>query len=60
MKSTSTSPALLFHFGDEATGIGSIETGKTTEGAYFDLSGRRVMHPVKGSLYICNGKKVIR
>lgn len=60
VKSTSTSPALLFHFGDEATGIGSIETGKTTEGAYFDLSGRRVMHPVKGSLYICNGKKVIR
>lgn len=60
VKSTSTSPALLFHFGDEATGIGSIETGITTEGAYFDLSGRRVMHPVKGSLYICNGKKVIR
>lgn len=60
VKSTSTSPALLFHFGDEATGIGSIETSKTTEGAYFDLSGRRVMHPVKGSLYICNGKKVIR
>ena len=60
VKNTSTSPALLFHFGDEATGIGSIETGKTTEGAYFDLSGRRVMHPVKGSLYICNGKKVIR
>lgn len=60
VKSTSTSPALLFHFGDEETGIGSIETGKTTEGAYFDLSGRRVMHPVKGSLYICNGKKVIR
>lgn len=60
VKNTSTSPALLFHFGDEETGIGSIETGKTTEGAYFDLSGRRVMHPVKGSLYICNGKKVIR
>lgn len=60
VKSTSTSPALLFHFSDEATGIGSIETGKTTEGAYFDLSGRRVMHPVKGSLYIRNGKKVIR
>ena len=60
VKNTSTSPALLFHFGDEETGIGSIETGKTTEGVYFDLSGRRVMHPVKGSLYICNGKKVIR
>ena len=60
VKTTSTSPALLFHFDGEMTGISSIEAGTKAEGVYFDLSGRRVMHPVKGSLYICNGKKVIR
>lgn len=28
--------------------------------SYYDLSGRRVMHPVKGGVYIQGGKKVIK
>lgn len=42
------------------TGIDQITTSydkQTT--TYFDLSGRRVKTPVKGGLYIVNGKKVV-
>ena len=42
-------------------GIGSVvtETAEDANSPIFDLSGRRVMHTMKGGLYIRNGKKVI-
>lgn len=42
-------------------GIGSVvtETAEDSNSPIFDLSGRRVMHTVKGGLYIRNGKKFL-
>lgn len=41
------------------TGIDSVDSAPA-ENVFYDLSGRRVMQPVKGGVYIQNGKKVIR
>ncbi len=42
------------------TGIDQITTSHDKQTTtYFDLSGRRVKTPVKGGLYIMNGKKVV-
>ena len=40
------------------TGIDSVDSAPA-ENVFYDLSGRRVMQPVKGGVYIQNGKKVI-
>ena len=48
--------------GDEPGGVVGInETAEETSNAlpYYDLSGRRVTHPVKGGIYIQGGKKVV-
>lgn len=52
--------SLALRFTDETTGIGQIgmETD-AAKGAIYDLSGRRIAAPVKGQLYIQNGKKHI-
>lgn len=52
--------SLAMRFTDETTGIGQIgmETD-AAKGAIYDLSGRRIAAPVKGQLYIQNGKKHI-
>ena len=58
---SSSAPALHFLFEGETTGVSSIENAASdVEAVYYDLSGRRVKNPVKGSFYISNGKKVIR
>lgn len=55
--SASGAPELDLVFGDETTGIQSIE--RTINGnQYYTLDGRRVAQPTKG-LYIVNGKKVV-
>lgn len=47
-------------FNDETTGIKSMNNGQwTIYNAVYDLQGRRVETPRKGSLYIVNGKKVV-
>ena len=43
----------------DATGIVNVEFNKETYDQIFDLQGRRVQKPVKGNLYIINGKKVV-
>ena len=52
--------SLAMRFTDETTGIGQIgmETD-AAKSAIYDLSGRRIAAPVKGQLYIQNGKKYI-
>lgn len=35
----------------------SLSTASTT--AFYDLTGRRVLHPAPGQIYICNGRKVM-
>ena len=45
---------------DAATGIEMVDTLQhETDGAFFDLSGRKVKAPVKGGIYIRNGKKIL-
>ncbi len=49
--------------GDEGfegtTGVDIVETDNAADGTIYDLSGRPVEEPVKGGMYIINGKKVI-
>lgn len=47
---------LRFEDGNNATGIATVKSVKA-EGIYYNLSGQRVEHPLKG-LYIVDGKKV--
>ena len=42
---------------DAATGIMAIDNGQQTMDNCYDLSGRRVLKPTKGGVYIINGKK---
>lgn len=45
---------------EETTGITNIDNDQIkNDGNIYDLQGRRVLHPQKGSLYIVNGKKVV-
>ena len=55
---TSSNAIEYLGFGDDATGIHSIDNGQLTIDNVYDLSGRRVAQPSKG-LYIINGKKVV-
>lgn len=45
-------------FGDETTGINTLEGNSTVNGRVYNLNGQLVEAPAKG-LYIVNGKKVI-
>lgn len=45
-------------FDDELTGISNIKEVRAADGAYYSLSGQRIIKPSKG-LYIVNGKKII-
>lgn len=58
MTTTTTLRGLSFFFGNQ-TGIEGIETKQNTDSTVFDLSGRRVLNPTKGGIYIKNGKKVL-
>lgn len=40
-------------------GVMSIGTDPTHDTYLYDLYGRRVQKPVKGQIYICNGKKIL-
>lgn len=50
--------ALRFAFGNEATGIENVNTGKAESNVCYDLSGRRVTNPARG-IYVKNGQKVM-
>lgn len=48
------------YYNDEPTGIHRLNADNVlSDGIYFDLQGRRVNHPLKGNLYILNGRKVL-
>lgn len=53
--------AIVLNFGNTVTGINAatINNGENNAPIY-DLSGRRVWAPVKGGLYIQNGKKLVK
>ena len=53
--------AIALNFGNTVTGINAATLVKGENNApIYDLSGRRVWAPVKGGLYIQNGKKIIK
>lgn len=53
--------ALKLNFGGDATSINTIAVdGNGFNAPVYDLSGRRVVAPVKGGVYIQNGKKFIK
>lgn len=56
-----TGSAIALNFGNTVTGINAatINNGENNTPIY-DLSGRRVWAPVKGGLYIQNGKKLVK
>ena len=56
-----SSQAIALNFGNTVTGINAATLVKGENNApIYDLSGRRVWAPVKGGLYIQNGKKIIK
>ena len=56
-----SNPAIALNFGNTVTGINAatLINGENNAPIY-DLSGRRVWAPVKGGLYIQNGKKFVK
>ena len=53
--------AIALNFNGTTTGINTVVLGENGVNApVFDLSGRRVAAPVKGGVYIQNGKKFIK
>lgn len=56
-----TAGAIAMNFGGNTTGVNTVVLGENGVNApVFDLSGRRVVAPVKGGVYIQNGKKFIK
>ena len=51
--------AVMVNLGGNTTGISGVENGVKNDAPVYDLSGRRVVKMVKGSLYIQNGRKFI-
>ncbi len=53
--------AIAMNFGGNTTGVNTVVLGENGVNApVYDLSGRRVVAPVKGGVYIQNGKKFIK
>lgn len=53
--------AISLNFGNTVTGINAVTINNGENNApIYDLSGRRVWAPVKGGLYIQNGKKLVK
>lgn len=54
------SSAIAMRFNGSVVGISDVITINVTDAPIFDLSGRRVVNPVKGGVYIQNGHKFIK
>ena len=59
---TANAPRLLnvIHQQQPITAIESTMQNSTQDVQYYDLTGRKVMHPVKGNIYIVKGQKIIK
>ena len=56
----SSARALSIVFDSETTGIGSVLSGTTAEGDWYDINGRKhATKPTRKGVYILNGKKVV-
>jgi len=51
---------IVLHFGDEPTGISSVESSRLKGDNWYDLSGRQLNgKPTRKGIYISNGIKVV-
>ena len=50
---------MAFSFGDEVTGIDSVNAAAPAAKKYYDLQGRRVLYPAKGIFVTEDGQKVL-
>ena len=41
------------------TAVGTIRKLSVDDGQYYNLNGQKVAYPVRGGVYICNGRKVV-
>lgn len=57
---TFDSSAIAMRFNGSMVGISDVITINVIDAPIFDLSGRRVVNPVKGGVYIQNGHKFIK
>jgi hypothetical protein len=48
----------VLYVGENATSIASVEGNENDENGIYTLQGIKVSKPVKGGIYIVNGKKV--
>lgn len=61
LDATTLTASIAMNFGGNTTGVNTVVLGENGVNApVFDLSGRRVVAPVKGGVYIQNGKKFIK
>lgn len=61
LDATGVAGAIAMNFGGNTTSVNTVVLGENGVNApVFDLSGRRVVAPVKGGVYIQNGKKFIK
>ena len=54
-----SAPSLTIVFEGDVTGINEMVNGKSVNGQWYDLNGRKVLNPTKKGVYILNGKKVV-
>ncbi len=54
-----TAGAVKMKFGGNVTGIEGVEAAGADNAPVYDLSGRKVLAPAKGGIYVKNGKKFI-
>lgn len=52
--------SLELNFDDETTGISEISTDTDSQAVYYNLGGQRISQPRKGSIFVKNGKKIVR
>lgn len=52
--------SLELNFDDETTGISEVSTDTDSQAVYYNLGGQRISQPRKGSIFVKNGKKIVR
>ena len=60
LSSAASIRSLAVHHGEgTVSAVGNVQTASPASASFYDLTGRKVAKPVKGGLYIVNGRKVI-
>lgn len=60
LRTTAGARSLELNFDDETTGISEVSTDTDSQTVYYNLGGQRISQPRKGSIFVKNGKKIVR